>query len=116
MQTLEDEAIKEEKCACQSFLQACEVALQACPKEALGVLMYPIHSLTGNMSLKSLLMATLQLTIRSRDPMPTPSFPRRTATSTQFTRAKWQHLPEQEVELDPSGDGEPVSHPRELAQ
>ena len=65
MQTLEDEAIEEEKCACQSFLQACGAALQACPNEALGVLMYPIHLLTGNMSLTSLLMAAPQLTIRS---------------------------------------------------
>ena len=41
MQTLEDEAIKEEKHTHQSFLQACGVALQALPNEALGVLMYP---------------------------------------------------------------------------
>ena len=91
MQTLEDEAIEEEKHAHQSFLQACGVALQACPNKALGVLMYPIHLLTGNMSLTSLLTAALQLTIRSRDPIPSPSHPRRPATATQSTRAKWQH-------------------------
>ena len=72
IQTLEDEAIEEEKCAHQSFLWACGVALQACPNEALGVVMHPIHWLTGNMSLTSLLMATPQLTIRLRDPISSP--------------------------------------------
>ena len=42
MQALEIEAIEDDRWACQSFLQACGVALQACPVEALGVLMYPI--------------------------------------------------------------------------
>ena len=75
MQTLEDEAIKEEKHACQSFLQVCGVALQACPNEALGVLMYPIHLVTGNMSLTDLLMVAPQLTISLKDPIPSPSPP-----------------------------------------
>ena len=43
MQNLEDEALELEKPACQSFLQAYGAALQACPNEALGKLMYPIH-------------------------------------------------------------------------
>ena len=51
MQALEDEALKEESHSHQSFLQACGVALQACPHEALGIPMHPIHLLTGNMSL-----------------------------------------------------------------
>ena len=33
MWNLEDEALEVEKCACQSFLQACGVSLQACPNE-----------------------------------------------------------------------------------
>ena len=116
IQTLEDEAIEEEKCACQSFLQACEVALQACPNKSLGVLMYPIHLLTGNMSLTGLLMAALQLTIRSRDLISSPSHPRRPATATHSTGTKWQHLPGHEAEVDPSGDGEHISCPREPPQ
>ena len=76
IQTLEDEAIEEEKHAHQSFLPACGVALQACPNESLGVLMYCIHLLTGNMSFIGLLTATLQLTIKSRDTISSPSHPR----------------------------------------
>ena len=88
IQTLEDEVIEEGRCAHLSILQACAVALQACPNQALGVLMYPIHLLTGNMSLTSLLMAAMQLTIRLEDPIPSPSHPRRPSTTTQSTRAK----------------------------
>ena len=40
MWNLEDEALEVEKHAHQSFLWACGVALQACPNEALGKLMY----------------------------------------------------------------------------
>ena len=116
IQTLEDEGIKEEKCACQSFLWACGAALQACPNESLGVLMYPIHLLTGNMSLTGLLMAAPQLTIRSRDPISSPSHPRRPSTTTHSTGTKQQHLPGCEVELDPSGVAEPVSCPGEPPQ
>ena len=116
MQTLEDEAIKEEKDAYQSFLWAYGAVLQACPNEALGVLMYPIRLLTGNMSLTSLLMAVPQLTIRLRDPIPSPYHPRRPATVTHSTGSKWQHLPGHEVGLDHSGDGESISHPGEPPQ
>ena len=45
MQNLEEEALEVEKDACQSFLWACGVALQACPNEALAKLMYPLHLL-----------------------------------------------------------------------
>ena len=93
IQMLEDEAIKEEKCPHQSFLWACGAALQACPNEALWVLNYPIHLLTENMSLTSLLTAAPQITIRSRDPIPSPSHPRRPATATHSTGTKQQHLP-----------------------
>ena len=116
MQTLEDEALKEERHSCQSILQAFGVVLQACPNKALGILMYPIHLLTGNMSLTSLLTAAPQLTISSRDPIPSPSHPRRPATTTHPTGNKWLHLPRWEVELDHSGDGEPASHPGDLPQ
>ena len=105
MQNLEDEALKVEKCAHQSFLQACGAALQACPNEALGKPMYPMHLLTGNMSLPSLLMATLPLTIRSGDPIPSSCHPQGSATSTHSPRAKWQHSPGCEVEPD---------HPKQL--
>ena len=90
MQALEDEALKEERHSCQSFLQACGAALQACPHKALGILMYPIHLLTGNMSLTGLLTGAPQLTISSRDPTSSPSNPRRPATHP--TDNKWQHL------------------------
>ena len=78
--------------------------------------MYPIHLLMGNMSLTSLLMAAPQLTIGFRDPIPSPSHPRRPTTATHPTGNKWQHLPRHEEELDCSGDGEPASHPGEPPQ
>ena len=93
MQILEDEALEEERCSHQSFLGACGAAVQACPNEALWICIYPIHLLTGNMSLTDLLMATLQLTISSRDPIPSPSHPRRPTSTTHPTGNKWQHLP-----------------------
>ena len=58
MQDLECEAIEKEGQDCQSFLEACGVALQACPPEAHGVLMYPLQLVTGNMSLADLLSTT----------------------------------------------------------
>ena len=116
MQALEDKALEEQRHSCQSFLWACGVALQACPHKALGIFTYPIHLLTGNMSLTSLLTAAPQLTISSRDPISSPSHPRKPTTATHLTGNKWQHLPRCEVELDCSGDREPTSHPRELPQ
>ena len=104
------------KHSCQSFLLACGAALQACPNKALVILMYPIDLLTGNMSLTGLLMATPQLNISSRNPIPSPSHPRRLTTTTHPTGNKWQHLPRCEEELDCSGDGEPASHHGELPQ
>ena len=78
--------------------------------------MYPIHLLTGKMSLTGLLMAAPQLTVSSRDPIPTPSHPRRPNTTTHPTGNKQQHLPRYEAELDCSGDGEPTSYPQEPPQ
>ena len=78
--------------------------------------MYPIHLLTGNMSLTSLLMATLQVTISSRDPIPSPYHPRRLTTTTHPTGNKQQHPPGHEAELDHSGDREPASHPGDPPQ
>ena len=43
MQNLEEEALKVEKHAHQSFLWACGAALQACPNDTLAKLMYPLH-------------------------------------------------------------------------
>ena len=114
MQNLDGEALVVEKHTHQSVLQACAVALQACPNEALGKLMYPIHLLTGNMSLTGLLTATLPLTIRSQDPVPSSCCPRRSATTTHSPGAKQQHLSGCEAEPDHPGDGEPASLPREL--
>ena len=78
--------------------------------------MYPIHLLTGNMSLTGLLMATPQPLISSRDPISSPSYPKRPTTTTHPTGNKQQHLPRHEAELDHSRDGEPASHPGELPQ
>ena len=78
--------------------------------------MYPIHLLTGNMSLTGLLKAAPQLTISSRDPISSPSHLRRPATATHPTGNKQQHLPRREVELDHSGDREPTSHSGEPPQ
>ena len=55
MEGLEREAIEEEERDCQSFLIASGAALQVCPLEAHGVLVYPLQLLTGNMSLAALL-------------------------------------------------------------
>ena len=116
MQALEDKGLKEERHSCQSFLLACEAALKACPNKALGILMYPIHILTGNMSLTSLLTAAPQLPIILRDPISSPSHPRRPATATHPTGNNWHHLPRCEAELDHSRDEEPASHPGEPPQ
>ena len=94
---------------------ACGAALQAQPSEGLGILMYPIHLLTANMSLTSLLMAAPQLPISSKDPISSPSHPRWPATATHSTGNKWQHSPRCEEELDHSRDGEPTAHPQGAA-
>ena len=75
MQNLEEEALEVEKHSHQSFLQACGVALQACPTDTLGKLMYLLHLLTGSLSLPGFPMATSPLTIRSRDPILPPATP-----------------------------------------
>ena len=58
MQDLEHEAIDKEGWDCQSFLEACRAALQACPPEAHRVFMFPLQLVTGNMSLAALLATT----------------------------------------------------------
>ena len=75
MQNLEDEALKEEKHAHQSFLQACGEALQAYPNDALAKLMYPLHLLMGSLSLPGPLTATSPCTARSRNPITSPHCP-----------------------------------------
>ena len=112
----EDKVFKEERHSHQSFLPACGAGIQACPHKALGILMYPLHLLTGNISLTGLLMAAPQLPISSRDPISSPSYSRRPTTTTYPTDNKWQNLPRCEVELDCSRDGEPTSHPSEFPQ
>ena len=104
MQNQEEEALEEEKHSCQSFLWACGVALQAYPSEALGKLMYPLHLLTGSMSLPGLITATLPLIVRSWDHIPTPWHPSISATATHSPRAKQHHSPGCAVELDCLGE------------
>ena len=78
--------------------------------------MYPMHLLTGNMSLTGLLTAAPQLPISSRDPISSPSCPRRPTTTTHPTGNKQQHSPTCEAELDHSRDGKPASCPGEPPQ
>ena len=47
MQDFECEAIEKEGWNHQSFLEACGAALQACPREVWGLLMYPLQLLMG---------------------------------------------------------------------
>ena len=106
---LESEAIEEDEWAHQSFLWACRAALWACPAEALGVLMYPIQLLMGNISLTGLLTAAPQQTTSLRGPIPSPSTPKGTG-------AKQPHsLPRCHMGLDQSRD-KPASHPKEPPQ
>ena len=104
MQNLEEEALEVEKHSWQSFLQACGAALQACPTNALGKLMYPLHLLMGSLSLPGFPLATLPLTLRSKDPIPSPCHPSRSATAVHPLRAKQHHSPEHEVKVDHPGD------------
>ena len=116
IRTLENEAIKEEGQACQSFLWACGVALWACPPESLGILMYPIQLSMGNMSLTGLQTAALQQTTSPRGPIPSPSCSARSTMVAHSTRTKWPHSsPGCNTELDRSGD-EPASCLKELPQ
>ena len=111
---LESEAIEEDGKAQQSFLQACRVAFQACHTEALGVLMYPIQLLTGNMSLTSLLTAAPQQTINPRGPIPLPSCSERPTVVAHSVATKWPcSSPRCNMGLDKSGD-KPTSCPEEL--
>ena len=123
---LENEAIKEDRWAHQSFLQACRVALWTCPVEALGVLMYPIQLLTGNMSLTGLLMATPQQTINLRGPIPSPSCCKRLTMAVPCSKrptmaahsmgTKWPHSsPGHDMGLDWSRE-KPTSCPKEPPQ
>ena len=80
MQHLETDALEEEGRDCFSFLSTCGAALQACPTNALQILMYPLHLLTGNMSLATLLSLPHQTsptreesTFMSTQVAPTPS-------------------------------------------
>ena len=103
--TLENEVIKEEGWAHQSFLWACGVALWACPTESLGTLMYPIQLLTGNMSFTGLLMAMSQQTMSPRGPIPLPSCSTRPTMVAHSAGTKWPHSsPGHDTGLDISRD------------
>ena len=115
-QTLEDEAIEEEKCACQSFLQACGATLQACPNEALGGTYVP-HTIVNREHVPHQSSNDCSATgYHIKGSHPSPSCPRRPATTTHSTGTKQQHLPGCQAELDPSRYGEPISHPGEPPQ
>ena len=93
IRALESEAIKEDGWVYQSFLWACRAALWACPAEALGILMYPIQLLTGNMFLTGLLIAAPQQTISPRDPIPSPSHSTRPTMAAHSAGTKWPYSP-----------------------
>ena len=115
MQDIEREAIEEEERDCQSFLTACRVALQVCPPETCGILMYPLQLLMGNMSLATLLVVS-------------PSHPPQWGTYTCISPSNCisgtcahlrnqtakHHLPNQEVTLPQSGDEEAAGTLKEL--
>ena len=68
------EALEKEEHTHLSFLEACGAALRVCPIEAHGVLIYPLHLHMGNMSLASILTATLQQAPPTREPPLTAPF------------------------------------------
>ena len=94
MQNLEEEALKEEKHAHQSFLWACGAAFQACPNDTLVKLMCPLHLLMGNPSLPRNLMVTSPFTARLRNPVTSPHCPSRPTTVVPSPRAKQCQSPE----------------------
>ena len=89
MQSLKTDALEEEGRDHLSFLSACGAALQACPPNVLGILMYPLHLLTGNMSLATLL-SLLHQVYTNREESTLMSTPAAPAPS---PGAKWPHLP-----------------------
>ena len=60
MLNLEHETLAEEGHDHQAFMEACSIALWACPLKAHRVLMYPLQLLTGNMQLATMLATRLQ--------------------------------------------------------
>ena len=60
---LEHEVLTEEGHDHQVFMEACSAALQACPAETHGALVYPLLILTDNMLLVAMLASTPPLTI-----------------------------------------------------
>ena len=89
MQNIEREAIEEEGHDQHSFLSTCGVALQACPPEACGVLLFPLQLLTRNMSLATLLLTTSQLAITMGEPIPNIPCSAGSAAPTPPTGTKW---------------------------
>ena len=75
MQHLRTDTLEKEGRGHLSFLSVCEVTLQACPPDALGIVMYPLHLITGNMSLATLLCLTHQAST-TRSPSSTCVLPR----------------------------------------
>ena len=88
MQDLECKAIEKEGWDCLSFLEAHGVALQACPTEVQGVLVYPLQLLMGNVSLATLLATTTILATLIGRPTPETSPPTVVETPTTPTGTK----------------------------
>ena len=73
--SLECEALVEEGCDCQVFMEACSATWWACPLNAHGVLIYPLQLLTGNVLLAAMLATTPQSTTVARQLLPAASPP-----------------------------------------
>ena len=58
MLKLEHEALAEERCNHQAFMETCGTAFWVCPLEAHGVLIYPLQLLAGSPSLAFLIEMT----------------------------------------------------------
>ena len=107
MQHLETDALGEEGRDHLSFLSACGAALQACPPNAFGILMYPLHLLTGNISLATLLFPPHQAST-TREESTLLSTP---VATTPSPGAKQPHLPNQMSSSPLLGEVLTMSHP-----
>ena len=107
MQDIEREVIEEEGRDHQSVLIACWAALQACPPEAHGILMYPLQLLTGNMTLATLLAIFSQPSTKMGEPTPVTPHPTASVVPTLTLGIKqWHHSPDQEATSPRSGEEE----------
>ena len=109
MLKLEHEALAEEGHDCQTFMEACSTALQVCPFEAHGVLMYPLQLLTSNMQLAAMLATTPQLAPMGRELPSTACPPTVSRMPAPPSRAKWQHCSSNQEAMMPRPEEEEVA-------